>query len=215
MAERRGIAEQRRGDTQQEVVFSFAFGEERPRIIEERSRIRRPAHPDHGRRIRSALRTLGSVQDETTLFDAVGGMPFFEALVDRFYDGVQHDPVLLCALSGARGSGTGAAQADPLPRAVLGRSDDLSRGARAPGACGCDTRRSRSAPTSATGGSCTCARRSTRWTRRRRSAKASDRTTSTWRRTRSGTSRSDGAYGSGPAGRGTRTRRRRRGSRSR
>ena len=32
---------------------------------------------------------------QQTLYDAVGGMPFFEALVDRFYDGVQGDPVLL------------------------------------------------------------------------------------------------------------------------
>jgi len=30
-----------------------------------------------------------------TLYDAVGGMPFFEALVDRFYDGVAADPELL------------------------------------------------------------------------------------------------------------------------
>jgi hemoglobin len=35
------------------------------------------------------------VQGEVTLYDSVGGMPFFEALVDRFYDGVQDDPVLL------------------------------------------------------------------------------------------------------------------------
>lgn len=33
--------------------------------------------------------------DHVTLFDAVGGMPFFEALVDRFYEGVAADPVLL------------------------------------------------------------------------------------------------------------------------
>lgn len=32
--------------------------------------------------------------DETTLFGAAGGMPFFEGLVDRFYDGVAADPVL-------------------------------------------------------------------------------------------------------------------------
>lgn len=32
---------------------------------------------------------------EVTLYDAVGGMPFFEVLVDRFYDGVRDDPVLL------------------------------------------------------------------------------------------------------------------------
>ena len=33
--------------------------------------------------------------DETTsLYDAAGGMPFFEALVGRFYDGVAGDPIL-------------------------------------------------------------------------------------------------------------------------
>ena len=32
---------------------------------------------------------------EPTLFEAAGGMPFFEALVDRFYDGVAGDPELL------------------------------------------------------------------------------------------------------------------------
>ena len=35
------------------------------------------------------------MKDEVTLYDAVGGMPFFEELVDRFYDGVRDDPVLL------------------------------------------------------------------------------------------------------------------------
>ena len=30
-----------------------------------------------------------------TLYEAVGGMPFFEALVNRFYDGVAADPELL------------------------------------------------------------------------------------------------------------------------
>ncbi len=29
-----------------------------------------------------------------TLYDEVGGMPFFEQLVDRFYQGVRDDPVL-------------------------------------------------------------------------------------------------------------------------
>jgi len=29
------------------------------------------------------------------IYDQVGGMPFFEQLVDRFYEGVEHDPVLL------------------------------------------------------------------------------------------------------------------------
>jgi hemoglobin len=31
---------------------------------------------------------------EATLYDQVGGMPFFEQLVDRFYQGVRADPVL-------------------------------------------------------------------------------------------------------------------------
>src|SRR5436309_13357574 len=31
---------------------------------------------------------------EATLYEAVGGMAFFEALVSRFYDGVAHDPLL-------------------------------------------------------------------------------------------------------------------------
>jgi hemoglobin len=35
------------------------------------------------------------VQGDVTLYEAVGGMPFFEALVDRFYEGVSKDPVLL------------------------------------------------------------------------------------------------------------------------
>ena len=32
---------------------------------------------------------------QPTVFESVGGMPFFEALVDRFYEGVAADPVLL------------------------------------------------------------------------------------------------------------------------
>ena len=31
---------------------------------------------------------------ETTVYDAAGGMPFFEQLVAHFYDGVASDPVL-------------------------------------------------------------------------------------------------------------------------
>jgi hemoglobin len=48
------------------------------------------------------------VADEPSLYDAAGGMPFFEALVDRFYAGVKSDPDLLrlypepADLSGAR-----------------------------------------------------------------------------------------------------------------
>jgi hemoglobin len=32
---------------------------------------------------------------EPTLYDAVGGMPFFDALTTRFYEGVASDPILL------------------------------------------------------------------------------------------------------------------------
>jgi len=34
------------------------------------------------------------VTEEISLYDAAGGMPFFEALVDRFYDGIEADPLL-------------------------------------------------------------------------------------------------------------------------
>jgi hemoglobin len=41
-------------------------------------------------------RTLPGVsQPAFNVYDAVGGMAFFEALVDRFYEGVQADPELL------------------------------------------------------------------------------------------------------------------------
>ena len=33
-------------------------------------------------------------QSDETFYDRVGGMAFFERLVDRFYDGVETDPVL-------------------------------------------------------------------------------------------------------------------------
>jgi hemoglobin len=45
---------------------------------------------------------------QVTLYDRVGGMAFFDRLVDRFYDGVEGDPVLLALypepsdLAGAR-----------------------------------------------------------------------------------------------------------------
>ena len=32
--------------------------------------------------------------EQQTLYDAAGGMPYFESLVGRFYDGVATDPVL-------------------------------------------------------------------------------------------------------------------------
>jgi hemoglobin len=38
---------------------------------------------------------MSEAPQQQSLYDAVGGMAFFEALVDRFYDGVATDPVLL------------------------------------------------------------------------------------------------------------------------
>lgn len=35
-----------------------------------------------------------SSPSKTTLYDRVGGMPFFEALVDRFYAAVRHDDLI-------------------------------------------------------------------------------------------------------------------------
>jgi len=39
----------------------------------------------------------GAAHDDAsavTVFDLVGGRPFFDRLVDRFYDAVEHDPVV-------------------------------------------------------------------------------------------------------------------------
>ncbi len=37
---------------------------------------------------------MTSADDQTSLYEAAGGMPFFEALVGRFYDAAAQDPVL-------------------------------------------------------------------------------------------------------------------------
>ena len=37
---------------------------------------------------------MATVVTELTLYDAAGGMPFFEALVGHFYEGVGSDPLL-------------------------------------------------------------------------------------------------------------------------
>jgi len=49
----------------------------------------------------------GNANEQVTLYELVGGRPWFEALVARFYDGVAHDPELRplypeADLSGAR-----------------------------------------------------------------------------------------------------------------
>ena len=88
---------------------------------------------------RRRLHTLSLVIDQQTLFDRAGGMPFFEALVGRFYAGVADDPVLRPDLP-RRGPGARPAPADALPRPVLGRAADLRRRNAATRACGCATR---------------------------------------------------------------------------
>jgi hemoglobin len=64
--------------------------------------VRRPGHAMEPARPR--IRAVS----EASLYDCVGGMPFFVRLVDRFYKGVETDPVLLALypdkpdLAGAR-----------------------------------------------------------------------------------------------------------------
>jgi hemoglobin len=45
------------------------------------------------RAVPPALPRIGAMT-EATLYEQLGGMPFFERLVDRFYDGVETDEVL-------------------------------------------------------------------------------------------------------------------------
>lgn len=42
----------------------------------------------------SAASSEGGEPDQITIFEGVGGLPWFTALVERFYDGVAQDPVL-------------------------------------------------------------------------------------------------------------------------
>lgn len=66
-----------------------------------------PGDGRFGSRVPGPLRRI-AVMAELTLYDQVGGMAFFERLVDRFYQGVERDPVLLALypdqadLAGAR-----------------------------------------------------------------------------------------------------------------
>jgi hemoglobin len=49
---------------------------------------------DHIDVVRSAGELVGMDGEATTVYEAVGGMAFFEALVERFYAGVARDEVL-------------------------------------------------------------------------------------------------------------------------
>ena len=67
-----------------------------------------------------------------TLFEVVGGEPFFRRLVDAFYDGVAGDDVLVRLYPEAPDLTGRPAAAAAVPRAVLGRPDDVLRRARPP-----------------------------------------------------------------------------------
>ena len=108
---------------------------------------------------------------QPTVFESVGGMPFFEALVDRFYDGVRADPVLLPLYPEPEDLGPARHKLTLFLAQYWGGPTTYTRSA-ATRPCGCDTRRSRSGSTNVTGGSSTCARPSTRWTHRAEVAKA-------------------------------------------
>ena len=62
----------------------------------------------------------------------VGGQPFFDHLVERFYTKVADDETLLTAVSGAGRPRARPGSALAVPGPVLGRTDDLLRAPRSP-----------------------------------------------------------------------------------
>jgi len=68
----------------------------------------RPARPDETADVAGYEPTLDRVPERRSVFEEAGGVPFFEGLVDRFYQGVEADPDLLALypdqadLAGAR-----------------------------------------------------------------------------------------------------------------
>jgi hemoglobin len=68
----------------------------------------RPARPDETADVGGYQPTLDRTPARKSIFEEAGGMPFFEALVDRFYEGVEVDAELLAIypdrddLAGAR-----------------------------------------------------------------------------------------------------------------
>jgi hemoglobin len=68
----------------------------------------RPARPDETANVSAYQPTLDRTPARRSVFEEAGGMPFFEGLVDRFYQGVEADPDLLALypdhadLAGAR-----------------------------------------------------------------------------------------------------------------
>ena len=93
------------------------------------------------------------------MFDLVGGQPFFDALVESFYERVERDPRLRRLYP--EDLAPGQACARPVPRAVLGRTVRRTATRRVIRVCACATRRSRSVRPSATRGWPRCSPRST------------------------------------------------------
>jgi hemoglobin len=55
----------------------------------------RPARPDETADVGTYKPTLDRTPARKSVFEEAGGLPFFEGLVDRFYDGVETDAELL------------------------------------------------------------------------------------------------------------------------
>ena len=55
----------------------------------------RPARPDEVGAVDGYQPKLDRAPARKSIFEEAGGMPFFEGLVDRFYEGVESDPDLL------------------------------------------------------------------------------------------------------------------------
>ena len=100
--------------------------------------------------------------EQTSLFEQVGGQPFFDRLVDRFYEGVEADDVLLPLYPDHADLGGARRRLALFLGQYWGGPTTYSDERGHPRLRACATSRSRSAPSSATGGWSTCARRSTR-----------------------------------------------------
>ena len=98
---------------------------------------------------------------QASLYEQVGGLPFFERLVDRFYDGVEADDVLL-PLYPDRSDLVGARRRLALFLVQYWAARRPTWRSVATRGSGRGTSRSRSDRSSATAGSSTCARPSTR-----------------------------------------------------
>ena len=71
---------------------------------------------------------------EVTVYEAVGGMPFFERLVGRFYDHVEADPVLLALYPDQDDLGPARERLTLFLAQYWGGPTDLLRRARPPAA---------------------------------------------------------------------------------